>query len=199
MRPRTFSYTLAALDADGYLNDATGAGPFTSILAQPPDGLAHPVTLASAANLSTITFTINGTDADGVTISETIAGPVANTVTSTKLFKTVTSIVNSATLGANTMDAGWTAVAESQVFPVDRFSDAGVMVVADIDGTIAYTVQQTNSNVFDGSTVHWALLGSAGATADQVAQALIGATAVRFTIASHTSGTIAFGVAQRSY
>jgi hypothetical protein len=96
------------------------------------------------------------------------------------------------------MDVGWTAVAEAATFPIDRFADAGAMVVADIGGTIAYSLWQTNSNIFDGSTSHWALLGSAGATGDQALQMLVGATAVRFTVASHTSGTIALSITQRS-
>lgn len=198
MRPKTKSFTLAALDADGYLDGVTGAGPFTTIAAQPGDGLAHPLTILSTADLSGITFTCVGTDANGDSLTEAITGPNNTTVTSTNYFKTLVSVTASSTLGTDTIDVGWTALAESMTLPVDRFASEGPMVVADIGGTINYTLQQTNSNVFNGDTVHWATLGSAGATADQIVQATAGSTALRFIVASHTSGTMALTYSQAS-
>lgn len=196
MRPKTLDYTLVAADDNGYLDDVTGAGPWSTILAQPGDGCAHPVILTSAANLSAITITITGTDAEGRALTATIAGPNAGTVTTAEHFKTVVSVSASSTLGANTMDVGWTAVASTPTYPVDASSQGQAMVVADIGGTINYTLQQTSSNVFSGDTVHWGTLGTAGATADQVVNALVGATGLRATVASHTSGTVSLSFSQ---
>ena len=202
MRPKTFNYTLSALDADGYLDDATGAGPWTTILAQPSDGLAHPVTHTSSSDQQTINFTLTGTDANGNVISEVLAGGSTGAVTSVLLYKTITSVSASATISTNTFDLGWTAVADSKIIPVDRFQDTGAMVLADIGATIAYSLWQTNMNVYDavknGTAISWVLLGSAGATADQGVVALAGGTAVKFTVASHTSGTVALTVSQNN-
>ena len=141
-------------------------------------------------------MTIVGTDANGNALTESITGPSNDTVTTTGYFQTVTSVTASSTLGANTMDAGWTALAESKWIPTDRFAPTGPMVLAVIGGTVAYTLQQSNSNVYTDSTVHWGLLGTAGATADQAVQALDGSTAVRLTVASHTAGTVSMVVSQ---
>ena len=58
---------------------------------------AHKVSIYSEGNDSAsgnnVTFTIRGTDATGASLTETLVGATAgNTVTSTNLFKTVTSI-----------------------------------------------------------------------------------------------------------
>lgn len=197
MRPSQVSYTLVALDADGYLNDATGVGPWTTILAQPGDGCSHPVTLASTANLSAITFTITGTDAEGRSQSITQAGPNNNTVTTTTYFATVTSISASSTVGANTFDAGWTAAAYTPLFPTDFGASSGPLVTAGISGTITLTAQQTNSDVFNsGITPLWVTLGSAGATATAMSLANAGVTGVRVSVASHTSGILTVAVSQ---
>jgi hypothetical protein len=198
MRPKTKVYTLAALDVNGYLAAATGVGPFTTILAQPGDGLAHPVTLASAAALGAITFTINGTDAEGRTISEDLLGPAAGTVTSVALFKTVTSIVNSATLAANTMDAGWTAVGETPIYVVDRFEASGALVVSGVGGAVSYTIMQTNGNVYDGSVPAWSGIGTASVAINQTVSASEGATAVRASVHSHTAGVLTLSHSQAS-
>ena len=61
------------------------------------------VTITSAASdESDKTFTVTGTDMDGNALIEVITGPEANkTVTGRRIFKTITSVVNSAaTTGA---------------------------------------------------------------------------------------------------
>ncbi len=82
------------------------------------DGLAHYVTLTSPAQatLAGITFTILGTDPDGHTITDTVTGPAsASTTTSTKFFKTITTITPSATMGALVLSIG-SAIMGPQVF-----------------------------------------------------------------------------------
>jgi hypothetical protein len=60
------------------------------------------VSLTSAANFSATTFTIRGYDVYGQAMTQTMAGPNANTVNSLKAFKKVVSIASSTALGTNT-------------------------------------------------------------------------------------------------
>ena len=76
-------------------------------------GIVPRVTLNSAVNLSAITFLITGYQ-NGVFISEPLAGPNANTVTSVNCFDTVTQIIPTGTTGS-TVQVG---VASVGYFPM---------------------------------------------------------------------------------
>ena len=76
-------------------------------------GIVPRVTLNSAANLSAINFLITGYQ-NGVFISETLAGPNANTVTSVNCFDTVTQIIPNTT-NASSVQVG---VASVGYFPM---------------------------------------------------------------------------------
>ena len=76
-------------------------------------GIVPRITLNSAANISAINFTITGYQ-NGVFISETLAGPNANTVTSTNCFDIVQSIIPNTT-GVNTVQVG---VGSTGYFPI---------------------------------------------------------------------------------
>ena len=79
------------------------------------------VTLNSAANLSGINFLITGYQ-NGVFISETLAGPNANTVTSVNCFDTVAQIISSGTTGS-TIQVG---VASVGYFPMILLNTAKI-------------------------------------------------------------------------
>lgn len=197
MRPKRKLFTLAALDANGYLTttEGTGAGPWTTFLAQPADGCSHPATINSAADLSGITFTITGTDAEGRTISEALVGPTAAaTVTSVKYYATVTSLVASSTVGANTFQMGWTALARTPIYPVDAYAHGGPVVAVDIGGTVTYTGKATNGDVYSiaSDTLFFdTITGMDAKTVDSTGSPVGGCTGVRIDVASHTSGTLA--------
>lgn len=147
MRPLYKLYSPSAEDTDGLVNDATGAtSPLTQLTTGPGDGLAHQINITSAANLSAITFTLTGTDADGVALVEAVTGPNATTVESTEYFRTVTSIAISATLGANTVDLGWVDEFVTPTIPLNTYAN-GASCNVDITGTIDYTMQATNSDI----------------------------------------------------
>ena len=76
-------------------------------------GIVPRVTLNSAADLRAINFLITGYQ-NGVFISETLAGPNANTVTSVNCFDTVTQIIPTGTTGS-TVQVG---VASIGYFPM---------------------------------------------------------------------------------
>jgi len=60
------------------------------------------ITITSAGDESDIDFAIVGTDLSGAAASETLTGPNANTVTSVKFYKTITSITPDGAVGNNT-------------------------------------------------------------------------------------------------
>jgi hypothetical protein len=146
-RPFYKNYAPADEDADGIANDATGAATSITLASSSAgDGLAHQISFASSANLSGITFTITGTDADGVSQTEDVTGPNNDTVESTKYFLTWTSITKSATLGANTLDIGWVDEFVTPTIPLNwRAPDKTIRI--DRTGTINYTAQQTLSKM----------------------------------------------------
>jgi len=76
-------------------------------------GIVPRITLNSAANLSGINFLITGYQ-NGVFISETLAGPNANTVTSVNYFDTLLQIIPTGTTGS-TLQVG---VASVGYFPI---------------------------------------------------------------------------------
>ncbi len=197
MRPRKFSWTLAAAHADGYLSGATGAGPWTTFVAQPGDGGSHQVVIVSASNLSAITLTFVGTDADGRVLTESILGPNATTIYLTNYFQTMVSVTASATLGQDSMNVGWTALAYSPTYPVAVYPNAGPAFGVSLGGTtVKYTKQQTNDLVFVNNPLNWHSLGAENIDLDSFEMALIGTTAIRLSIASHTSGVVIITASQ---
>ena len=98
--------SVTATDIDGIVDAETLGSPgnFTLDGAQTSSGSATGLnsflTIASSNNISSVTFTITGTDIDGTSQTETITGVNNNTVTSTKIFKTVTQIASNASASA---------------------------------------------------------------------------------------------------
>ncbi|KCZ47767.1 hypothetical protein [Hyphomonas sp. CY54-11-8] len=152
MRPFAKTYSPSDEDTNGLVAAATGAtSPVTQAATSAGDGLAHLVTITSAANISALTITITGTDADGGALTEAITGPNATTVTGTKYFLTVTSVAISATLGANTMDVGWADEFTTPTLPLNWRSHQAAGWVT-VTGTINYTVQATLDRMGAGIT-----------------------------------------------
>lgn len=203
MRPiylATFSPITASLT--GFASNVTGAAWTLSVTA-PTDGLAHTVTIRNdaAVDHSGKTALLVGTDANGNAITETLALPgVSATVTSTKYFKTLTSVTPSATIGADTMDIGWSAVSISPVIPLDHKSANAAYVYADISGTINFTGEETPSDVqpdapFSTSSAYpadsaswWPMSGMTSKTADTASSCTIGAQGFRFKTNTVTNG-----------
>lgn len=199
MRPSKLSYTPAALNATGFKENATGAST-TLTATTPDDGLAHLVTLYSGSNIATIVFTLTGTDADGAAQTETMTGVNNSTVTSTKYFKTLSSVAFSATIGAAELDIGWDQVAIGQTYPIDYRSTSACNIFVDISGTINYSIQQSFANVHEDSsylTAFSAITALAAKTADTAGQANEGATAIRLLVNTVTAGaTVAIYTSQ---
>lgn len=201
---RTTTYTLAAASAAGYADDvAYAAGGYALTATSAGDGCAHPVVILGNAvtNHSAKTFTLVGTDANDVAITETMSGPNGNvTVTSTKRYKTLTSVTVSATTGADTFDIGWTALASTAWVPLNvlQVPFAVGVGVALVSGSANYDLEHTYDEIDTNVTAQVAY--NNGTMAGKTASSDVGLSypvkAVRLDINSHTSGVIRFTVLQ---
>ena len=207
MRPIKISIAPVTASLTGFRSNATGVD-FTLTVTAPTDGLAHKVTIKndSATDHSAKTVIITGTDADGNAQVESGATTVlpagSATVTYTKYFKTVTSVVPSATIGADTMDIGWAAPSVTQTIPIEWRSNATAALSCVVTGTINFTPQQIPANVWNETNVcnngAWNTAIAAG-TATVAGTATLGSTAVRILTNTVTNGaTIDFYISQPS-
>lgn len=155
MRPIIRNYDPANVDTDGLVDGATGVTtPLVQLATSAGDGLAHQLNITSTADLSGITFTVTGTDADGIAQTEAITGPNNTTVESTKYFLTVTSIAISATLGANTADIGWVDEFVTPTLPLNWRGEYASLRITPT-GTIDYTVQVTYTPLTSAPDLVW--------------------------------------------
>lgn len=145
----------AAANLTRFASDVTGAT-WTLTATTTSDGLAHTVTVRNdtANNHSGKTITLVGTDADGLAVTETMAGPAGSaTVTSTLYYATLTSVTVDATIGADTFDIGQGVASVTafslrpQVTKISNFVIGfGCTVSA---GSPNYTLEHT----YDGSAI----------------------------------------------
>ena len=168
------------------------------------------VTFTSTSNLSTVTFTVVGTDAGGVYQTEAIVGPNNTTVTGTKTFKTVTSIAVATvtTFTTQTVDAGGAAVGigNGPWWPLDIYTPNQVTTIsANIlaSGSATYSIEYTNEDPFDLSITQLAVAHPAAggaftsASTDQTHFTTTLMRAVRVNVASG-SGQLRVTVVQQS-
>jgi hypothetical protein len=168
------------------------------------DLLAHLVTLVAPvqATLAGVTFTIVGTDANGAAQTETgLVGPASGaTVTSTKHFKTITTIQPSATMGALVVSVGIAAESQLPMIPLEWRSSAGAAMTVDISGTINFTVAETYANCYNAAieALPWvAITALTTKTADTSGTATVAANAVRLTVNTVTNGaTVTWYISQ---
>jgi hypothetical protein len=191
------SHTLAAADLVGFRSNATGVD-FALTATSVSDSLAHKVTIRndSATDHSAKTAILTGTDANGNVLTETLNLPgTSATVTSTKDFKTLTTVVPSATIGADTMDIGYIAAGYGPWVRVSyNQPHFGASVAANIGGTVNYDIEHTydtSLSITDAAFKHASITA---ATADAYNGYVTPVYAVRLNVNSHTSGTAVFYV-----
>lgn len=160
------------------------------------DGLAHLVTLVAPvqATLAGVTFTIVGTDANDAAQTETgLVGPASGaTVTSTKYFKTVSTIQPSATMGGLVVSVGIAAGSVGPMIPLEwRSIAAAAMTAYKNTGTINFTIEETYANPYTNAheACPWVAITALSAkTATTSGSATAGAQAVRFKTNTVTNG-----------
>lgn len=116
---------------------------------------AYLVTVTSTGNDSTRTYTITGTTAAGVPMSETITGPNIATVSTTRYFKTVTdvAVVGGGTVGTVRVGFGSSGVTAPIILDIHGRPDVSLQVV--VSGTVLWTLQQTLDNLWDIPNPTW--------------------------------------------
>lgn len=128
-----------------------------------PGNCDRTVSLTSTNNLSGVNVTVNGTFW-GKIVSQTIAGPNNNTVYTTTLFSTITSITVNGAVTA--LSAGLGTTAATQPFSYDTYpSVCALGVQAVIGGTatdVQYTFQATLQDVFALNNAGTAITWNAG-------------------------------------
>ena len=146
-----------AASADGLAADQTRTATVALTLEAVAAALVPPrhVTLTSATNESATNFVIVGFNQLGVADSETLAGPNANTVVSTKVYSVVTTITPSATDAVDTVSAGWSANTVPYPMTLNGVSGNGFLAQSDIFAPALVTLYSTG-NV---STITFAIAG----------------------------------------
>ena len=171
----------------------------TRVATLSPSGL---VTITSAGNDSSITFTIYGTNNSGAVLSETVTGANAGTATSTLSFKTVTRVATSGAT-ASTVEVGTAQSGQTDWIPLDIYTPNQVTNISvTVSGTINYTVQYTNEDPFNLSIAQQVVAHPTAALTGATTSQTAGATttlmrAVRFKVNSG-SGTGRVTIVQQS-
>jgi len=221
MRPIQKTIDIAAADANGVAEAQTPVNGTPIVLdgVLVSSGVAtfiYPtqVTLTSADDLSSVTFTVYGTvlNADGTQTanSEIITGPNNDTVTTTLTFVTVT-LIAVATLTVFTtedVEVGGAAVGigDGPWWPLDIYTPNQVTNISCnilASGSAAYAVQYTNEDIFDPAVYATALAVAhpvaalTGASTDQTAFTTTLMRAVRVNVASG-EGQLRVTVVQQS-
>ena len=146
----------------------------------------------TVGNESARTFTITGTDEDGVAQTLAMTGLNATTGETAEYWSTVTQIASDdATV--NDVKFGTVDEIQTKTYPLNFYSTEAATVSVDVTGTIDFTVQETFESVLDLSSpavnATWADVSAlADKTADTTAAVSKNATAVRITVNSYSSG-----------
>lgn len=161
--PATYTFAASATAAICALQTTGGAGSFlingTLADANIPagqggrviltGGFGRVITLTSAGNVSGVNFTVAGTDVYGRTVSETLAGPNINTVSTTQEFASVTAVTVNGAVGTNT-SVGTGATGSTRPYRPSGMIHAvpaNIALYGAITGTISYTVQDSPTDI----------------------------------------------------
>lgn len=153
--PQVYTWPIAVTTAVCALQSRTGAGALilngtlvnTNLSVKTVDfgRINRVVSLTSGNDLHLINITITGT-LNGVAQSETIAGPNVNTVETTKVFSTITSVTTDGTVTAISLGSGSTGYTDW--FTYDKHgSVANLAIAVDATATVSYSFQVTLDDV----------------------------------------------------
>lgn len=162
--------------------------------------VARRVLFTFAGNETGKTFVVYGTDRNGVSITESVAGVNATTTYTVLDFKTVTQIsISAAAAGALTV--GTNGIASSAPVVLDANGPPQISLQVAVSGTINYTIQQTLDDPFSMSeSTVWFSHGDpsvVSATTSQQSEYAYVPTMTRLLINSNTNPAYAvFSVVQ---
>lgn len=149
-QPRYISKTLVAASVNNIATSQTplGAGNLTLNGSTVSGGVAildtqRQVLITQAADESGHTFTVYGTDDNGVAISEAVAGSAGASVHTTLSFKAVTRVaISAAATGAVQVGTNGVGMTPWQIVNWD-ISPVNIGLATVVMGTVNYTVQYT--------------------------------------------------------
>lgn len=154
----TIGLAAAVANSIALAQTLAGAGPLIlngALVAGGVATIANPaqVTLASTGDFHLTNFTITGTDWRGAVVTEVLAGPNNNTVTSVNTYATVTSIVASGAVGTN-ITAGNAVTGASVAKVLDHhLNPFEVSMFLEFVGTANATVQYTGDPVLNAANL----------------------------------------------
>lgn len=165
----TLTPSLLAADATGIAASVTGAT-WTFTAATFAEERQITILNNSATDHSAKTALITGKDINGAIISETVNLPAANaTVTASLMYKVVSTVVPSATIGTDTMSIGWTGQSitigwtdaaqqygSDNVPPATHVAFLKSIFLANNPGTNQFLFTDTNPNTGLVDNAYWA-------------------------------------------
>jgi len=160
------------------------------------------ILIDSAGDISSVIFTVYGTDQDGITRTETITGVTTTEVLSTTFWQTITRIAASATVGSN-VNVGTVSQIVSPTMVLNwRNNYAATFVVGGLTGTCQYDIEETNmpiTGTTDPATLVWGITQS-NKSADLTGACLNYSTGARLRFDSYSSGAeLQVSVRQNDY
>ena len=194
-----------AVDADGVCaSQSPGAGAILINGAFATGGVAtitllgaQLVRLTSGGNDAGITFTFTGTDSNGRSQSETVAGTNAGNSTTTKYFKTITGITHTGSVATTIIVGNLIDSVSNTINPnLDTSPIAIGIGVTLTSGTVTYKVQHSYQ---DGRTSHPSLWfdNSAGAkSASSEATYSSPVACIRLLVSASSSAVLTASVVQ---
>lgn len=208
MRPQVITITPATADRDGICAAETmgAAGNMTIGGALASGGVAtltpagH-VSIYAASSNAAKTFTVYGTNRQGVSISEAITGPGAGaTVKGSKNFLTVTRVaIDAASVGD--VEVGSADELDSQIIPVGDEIDWQVIKSsgADLTWALEYTHDNPFSSTTAEDTINWTSKSGIDPISSEMAEPVPSGvvSAVRIAITAFVSGTVTFTLTPR--
>lgn len=136
---------------------------------------ARRVLITSGGNDTSITFTITGTDVNGLPISEAVTGASGAAAASALDYATVTSIKPSGAV-ATTVTVGTNGVASRMVRMDDYAANAQVALQVTVSGTVNYSIQ---TSMDDPGWLYSGITPQAMTWVDSSDSAVVSATATK--------------------
>ena len=192
----------ANLVLNGSLSDL-GSGVFniyTSLYSTGIGGVR--IAIDSAGDVSSVIFTVTGTDQDGIARTEAITGVTTTAVNSTTFWQTITQIATDSAAGSNVFVGPINQLVSPTIVLNWRNDFAATFVVGGLTGTCQYDIEETNmpiTGATDPATLVWGVT-QADKTANLAGALLNYSTAARLRFDSYSSGAeLQFSVRQNDY
>lgn len=160
------------------------------------------ILIDSAGDVSSVIFTVYGTNQDGVETTEAITGVTTTEVLSTTFWQTITRIAASAQVASN-VNVGTVSQVVSKTLPLNwRNNWPATFVAGGVTGTLQYDIEESSSPLAantDPSALVWGVSQS-NKTADLTGSLLNYSTAARVRWDSYSSGAeMQFSLRQNDY